>query len=181
MTVSFSGSVSPVTYAQQTEKNQSAKTNYAQIATGEAKPKFSKAYSKGFLNQLALFVPVLGSYLIGKQIIEQDNQQNAISQGMRNDYKKPGFFKSTIKGVGMKLSQFVPFYGTYRVGKEIIEQKNIQEALQTGDSSKATEKPKFWSAWCEGTKMKLSQLVPVYGKYNLGNKLMVHQAIDKTI
>jgi len=181
MTVSFSGSVSPATYTKQTEKNQDAKTNYAQIATGETKPKFLKSYGNGFLHKLALNVPILGSYLIGKNMIEQDNEQNAIAQGKKNDNEDPGIFKSVVKGIGMKLSLFVPFYGTYRVGKEIIEQKNIQESLQTGNKDKATEKPKFWNAWWEGVKMELSQIVPVYGTYKLGKNLAVHKTLDKTI
>ena len=119
--------------------------------------------------------------MIGKQIIEQDNQQVALSQGKKNNHEEPGFFKSFFKGLGMKLSQIVPFYGAYRAGKEIVEQKNIQEAIKTGDGQKAIEKPKFWSTWWEGFKMSLSQIVPVFGTYKLGKAVATHKAINETV
>ena len=182
MSISFSGNVSPAQQVQ-TGKNQNVavKNSYQRIATGEEKPKFTKAYGNGFLQKLATTVPILGTYLIGKRIIEQDNQQEALAKGVKNESEGPGFFKSFFKGLGMKLSLVVPFYGAYRVGKEIIEQKNIQEALATGNNEKATEKPKFWQSWWEGTKMALSQLVPVYGTYKLGKNVATHKAIDRMV
>ena len=148
------------------------------IFNGEGKPKFGKSFGKGFLYKLANTVPVFGSYLIGKNIIEQDNIQDALANGTPYENKEPGIIKSVIKGAWVKIAQSIPAYGTYRIGKEIVEQKNIQEALKTGNKELAAKKPGFVKSWWEGAKMKIYQSIPILGTYKFGKEVETHKVIN---
>lgn len=82
--------------------------------------------AKGLGKTLLAFIPVIGTYSLGKAKNEKENLKDQIAG---NDVKKAGFFKNLFTGIGERIKLLIPFYNTYYIGKENLEATNIQNDI----------------------------------------------------
>lgn len=150
------------------------------------KPGFFKSLFKGVGMQFVASLPIIGSYKVGKELLEQQYLKEdikALEEGKTPENKKPGFCESLGKGILFKLGQSVPIYSTYRIGKEILEQKYIKEDLEAVKEGRNPEHKKvgFGKALWQGFKFKLSTLVPALNPYLTGKDMIEQDKLQEEV
>lgn len=90
--------------------------------------------------------------------------------------EKPKALESFGKGILTNLKLMIPFYGTYTIGKEYLEQENTINDLNNLKAGKEAEskKPGVLKSILVGTGIGLAQAVPFLGSYLIG-----HQQIEQ--
>ena len=88
---------------------------------------------KGFLKSLLYALPIIGTYQLGKNKIGHENVKNLIEaekNGTTYELKDNGGFKAYFTGLGEKIKNIIPFYGTYYRGKMMNESENMYKDSQ---------------------------------------------------
>ena len=87
----------------------------------------------GFLKSLLYALPIIGTYQLGKNKIGHENVKNLIEaekNGTTYELKDNGGFKAYFTGLGEKIKNIIPIYGTYYRGKMMNEAENMYKDSQ---------------------------------------------------
>lgn len=94
---------------------------------------FIKKTANGFWKKFVYTLPIIGTYQLGKNKIEHENLKNQIEAAKNGEEytpEKKGFFKTLFTGVGEKIKNVIPFYGTYYRGRMMNENENMYKDSQ---------------------------------------------------
>ena len=103
---------------------------------------FFKKTAKGFIKQIVYALPVIGTYQMGKDKIEHENlkeQIEAEKNGTTYEESDTGVIKTFFTGLGEKIKNIIPIYGTYYRGKMMSENENMYEDSQIIAAQNASE------------------------------------------
>ena len=110
-------------------KIDSAKENLKNIKNGsleyEDKNWFQKT-AKGLGRAIVSFIPIIGTYCLGKTKNEKENLKDEIAG---YNTQKAGIIKNYFTGLWERIKLAIPFYNVYYIGKESLEATNIQNDI----------------------------------------------------
>lgn len=144
------------------------------------KPTFGDSVKEGLFFKLKKRIPILNSYSIGKEYLDQKQlveEYNNLKEGKTTETKKPGFFKSFLTGVGLKLAQHIPFLGSYLIGHQKLEQDNMVRELN-GEETKSTG---FLKSVATGFITKLGNRIPFLKTYLQGQEIAEQNKLEDTV
>lgn len=110
-------------------KVNASKENLENIQKGKLeykKESWLEKTAKGLGNTILYFVPIVGTYVLGKTKNDKENLKNEIAG---RDTKEAGVFKNFFTGLGEKIKLSLPLYNVYYIGKESIEATNIKNGV----------------------------------------------------
>ena len=102
---------------------------------------FFKKTINGAWKKFVYALPIIGTYQLGKNKIQHENLKNQIEaakNGTTYEPQKAGVFKTLFKGIGEKIKNVIPFYGTYYRGKMMNENENMYKDSQIIAAQKET-------------------------------------------
>ena len=94
---------------------------------------FFKKTLNGAWKKFVYALPIIGTYQLGKNKIAHENLKNRIEAAKNGTSFEPetaGGFKAFFTGVGEKIKNIIPFYGTYYRGKMMNENENMYKDSQ---------------------------------------------------
>ena len=94
---------------------------------------FFKKTFKGLWKSFVYALPIIGTYQLGKNKIGHENVKNLVEaekNGTTYELKDNGGFKAYFTGLGEKIKNIIPFYGTYYRGKMMNESENMYKDSQ---------------------------------------------------
>ena len=94
---------------------------------------FFKKTLNGAWKKFVYALPIIGTYQLGKNKIAHENLKNRIEAAKNGTSFEPetaGGLKAFFTGVGEKIKNIIPFYGTYYRGKMMNENENMYKDSQ---------------------------------------------------
>ncbi len=141
--------------------------------TKAEKPGVLKSFGKGLLFGLKQMVPGLSSHSTGKI----ENQHQAIVQELTNEDEfsindsEKGKAATFGKGLLTKLAYCTPFYGTYKLGKEALENEYAYKTVIEGEDLGEYKKPGVLKSFGKGILKSIAISIPFLSTYTQGKDI----------
>ncbi|MCD7740429.1 MAG: hypothetical protein LUH11_03675 [Candidatus Gastranaerophilales bacterium] len=140
---------------------------------------FFKSLGNGMVFNFKSLIPIWSSKTAGDIEYQHEAIMEELTNGDEyniNDDEK-GTAKTVGKGILTKLAYMIPFYGTYKLGKEALENEYAYDKLTDPENTGDYEKPGFFKCFGKGILKNLALMVPVLSAYTKGKDIDMQNQI----